>query len=131
MQPPTAMGRGLDQIAVRPQAGVLGEIGGMEARAIGITVETKGARGERVGADQLADPRLRIIRWRQRADIEAEASALCLTAMDWQVRIAQDKAADDVGATGDRLQRHHRFYLTADPVVLAGMQDGAGGEHGP
>src|SRR5438128_2424161 len=87
VQPPTAMGRGLDQIAMRPEAGVLGEIGGMEARAVGVTVETEGARRERVGADQLADPRLRIIRRRQRADIEAEASALRLVAMDWQGRI--------------------------------------------
>jgi hypothetical protein len=131
MHPPTAMGRGLDQIAMRPEAGVLGEIGGMEARAVGVTVKAKGARGERVGADQLADPRLRIVGRRQRTDIEAEAAALRLAAMDGQVRIAQDKAADDVGATRDRLQRHHRFYPTADPVVLAGIQDGAGGEHSP
>ena len=71
MQPPTTVGRGLDQIAMRPEAGVLGEIGGMEARAVGITVKAKGARGKRVGADQLADTRLRIVRRRQRADIKA------------------------------------------------------------
>ena len=35
--------------------------------------------------------------------------------MDWQVRIAQDKAADDVGATGDRLQQHHRLDLSLSP----------------
>ena len=95
------------------------EIGGVEARAVGITEKAERARGKRVGADQLADLRLGCVR-RSAATlhIEAEAPALCLAAMDGQVRIAEHEAADDVGAARDRLKRQRAFTCSRDPVVL-------------
>ncbi len=117
--------REFDQIAVRPEAGVLAEISLVEPASIGVRGEAHRARWERIGADQFTDGRLRVIRGRQRADIETEAPALRLAAIDRQNGIAQDKAADDVRSARDRLQRDRRVHLVAYPIILLVIKDRA------
>ena len=102
-----AVRRGLDQVAVRPHAGVLGEVGRVEARAVRVAEEGRAGRDGN-GLAQTSSPISESDRQSapSDADVEAEAPALRLAAMDGQDRVAEDEAADDVGAARDRLQRH-------------------------
>ena len=77
-----------------------------------------GRDGNGLRADQLADPRRRR---RPRSAARARRGRGCGTgsaAADRQVRVAEHEAADDVGAAGDRLQRH-RPDLLARPSRTA------------
>ena len=109
VHPGRAAGRELDEVTVRPHAGVLREVGAVEAAAPSApSPEAERARRER-------ERRRRARRSRrassaaaslgQRAHVEPEAAALALAGMDRQVGVAEDEAADDVGAAGDRLER--------------------------
>jgi hypothetical protein len=51
------------------------------------------------------DAGTRLLGVRQRAHVEPEADALRLTWPDRQIGAAQHKTADDIGASGNRLQR--------------------------
>ena len=105
---------------MRPDPGVLTEIGVVKAPAIRIVVETKRARRERIGADKFA---YFVVRGaRERAHIEGQAPALRLAVIDGKVRVAQDKAADDICAARNRLKRQ-KFYILPSPLVLAGIED--------
>ena len=109
-----------------PRVRHLAEIRRMESRAVGIAEEAEGARGKRVCANQLADRLARRIVRRQRPHIESEAAALGFAATDRQVGIAEDEAADNVGAAGDRLQRQLGAHSLAGPVELAVIEDRPG-----
>src|SRR5207244_1477041 len=90
--------------------------------------ETQGPRREGAGAHQLAH--LARARRAEGLHVEAEALALALAAPHRQVRVAEDEAADDVGAAGDRLQGPVG-QLALHPVVLALVEDGSRRQDGP
>ena len=100
----------------------------MKARAFLVAKKPQRARRKRVDANQLANaagghalfPRL---------NVKAQTAALRLTGVHRQVRVAQHKTANDVGAARNRLQRQ-LFDLIADPVKLRVVQHRARGQHG-
>ena len=121
----------LDEVAVRPHARVVGEVGRVEAGAVGVAQEADGPGGEGTTADQLAhraDHLAAVLV--DRGHVEAEAAGLAATRADGQFGGAEDEAADDVGAPGDRLEGDGADGV-GDPAELPVVQHGAGGEHGP
>ena len=117
----------LDQVPVRPDARVAREVGGVEARAVRVPEQAERARGEGIGADQLAYRAARLAAGRgHRPHVQPEADALALPGVDRQVGVAEHEAADDVRPARDGLQRHVADVL-ARPGELPVVQHRAGG----
>ena len=106
VQPRRPVGVELDQVAVRPHAGVVGEVGGVEPRAVRVADEADRPRRERVAADELADladDLAAVLVTRRRP---GPGCAPGSGPAHRQLGVAEHEAADDVRAAGDRLQRH-------------------------
>ena len=62
--------------------------------------------------------------------IHTQALALQFTAPDWQGRVAQGEAGDDVGAAGNRRQAQVTFHVAVDVLEALVSQWRAGGKNG-
>ena len=100
-----------------PDTTILAEIGLVEPAVGIIAVKPERPRRERIRTDQLANWRGQLASRRKGSHVEAKAPALGLPAVDREVGVTQDKAADNVRATRYRLQRQV-INMVAHPVVL-------------
>ena len=125
MEARPALRRELDQVPMGPDTRILTEIGLVESTVVAIADKAERPRRERIGADQLADLRGRLVRRGKCSDVEAKASALGVPAVDREIGVTQDKATNDIRATRYRLQRQVR-NMVADPVVLALIENRSG-----
>ncbi|SAL88706.1 hypothetical protein AWB68_08867 [Caballeronia choica] len=120
--------RKLDEIAVGPDVRMGFEIGSVKAFTVSVAEKTQRARRKWVHAHQLPYAvRLRALV--PRLHVQCEAFALRLACIDRQIRVAEHKAAENVSATGNRLQLQ-RLHVIAHPVELRVVEDRACRHHG-
>src|SRR5690606_17751522 len=114
-------------ITMGPHAGKALEVGGAVAAAVRVVPEAQRHGWESANADQLAlltsDPLPLVVPYLHR---HAQPRALQFAAPDWLQRIAERKAGDDIGTTGNGRQLHVPFDVAVHIVEALRRQRRAG-----